>query len=56
MSRKPQAQRRQAIKDAKADKAYAQKRLAQEKSKEGRATFQRAIDRYNKTIEENKGK
>lgn len=56
MSRKPQAQRRQAIKDAKTDKAYAQKRLQEEKSKEGKATFQRAIDRQNKIIQENREK
>lgn len=54
MSRKPQAQRRQAIKDAKADKAHWEKQLAKEPSKIGKATHQRAIDRANKIIEENK--
>ena len=53
MSRKPQAQRRQAVRDAKMDKRHAQKKLANEPSKEGKATFQRAIDRYNKTIKDN---
>lgn len=54
MSRKPQAQRRQAIKDAKQDKAHWTKQRDKASDPVAKATFQRAINKADKTIKDNK--
>lgn len=53
MSKKPDAQRRAAVKDAKADRAHWKGRADRAKTPTERATFQRGVDRAQARIDRN---